>query len=93
MGGGSSARKLAEWRGRLARFRDFEGTVAAFCAAERVSAPSFYQWRRKLAAGSGGGVGGRLGLGAAGSGFAAVRVIGAACVIHATHRQLQFVPH
>jgi len=40
--------KGREWGERLARFERWGGTVEAFCRAERVSAPSFYQWRRKL---------------------------------------------
>jgi len=40
--------KRREWGERLARFERWGGTVEAFCRAERVSAPSFYQWRRKL---------------------------------------------
>lgn len=42
--------KRREWVARLARFERWSGTVEAFCRAERVSAPSFYQWRRRLAA-------------------------------------------
>lgn len=42
--------KRREWGERLARFARWRGTVAEFCDAERVSAPSFYQWRRKLSA-------------------------------------------
>jgi hypothetical protein len=38
------------WRQRLARFGRSGKTVAAFCAAEQVSVPTFYQWKRKLAA-------------------------------------------
>ena len=41
--------KRREWSERLARFARWDGTVAEFCQAEHVSAPSFYQWRRKLA--------------------------------------------
>jgi hypothetical protein len=44
---GDSA-KRREWGERLARFERWGGTVETFCRAERVSAPSFYQWRRKL---------------------------------------------
>ncbi len=36
------------WSDRLRRFSDSGLTVAAFCELERVSVPSFYQWRRKL---------------------------------------------
>jgi len=41
--------KRREWCERLRRFARWGGTVAEFCDAERVSAPSFYQWKRKLA--------------------------------------------
>ena len=41
--------KWAAWRRRLARFQRGGQTVAAFCDAEDVSVPSFYQWKRKLA--------------------------------------------
>lgn len=41
--------KRREWSERLGRFARSSGvTVAAFCRAERISEPSFYQWRRKL---------------------------------------------
>jgi hypothetical protein len=33
---------------RLKRFRTADQTVAAFCAAEGVSVPAFYQWKRRL---------------------------------------------
>ncbi len=36
------------WADRLKRFRTADLTVAAFCAAEGVSVPAFYQWRRRL---------------------------------------------
>jgi hypothetical protein len=54
--------KRREWNERLARFTRWGGTVAEFCDTERVSAPSFYQWKRKLA-GSGAGVGAGVGKG------------------------------
>ena len=38
------------WVERLARFPDSGLTVAQFCATEAVSVPSFYAWRRRLAA-------------------------------------------
>ena len=38
------------WVERLARFPDSGLTVAQFCAAEAISVPSFYAWRRRLAA-------------------------------------------
>lgn len=37
------------WKDRLKRFGLSDQTVAAFCQAEGVSAPSFYRWRHKLA--------------------------------------------
>ncbi len=37
------------WRERLSRFARSGQKVAAFCSAERVSVPTFYHWRRKLA--------------------------------------------
>jgi putative transposase len=43
-------RKL--WRERLARFAGSGKKVAAFCSAEHVSVPTFYQWKRKLASAS-----------------------------------------
>lgn len=36
------------WSERLRRFDASGTTVKAFCERERVSVPSFYQWRRKL---------------------------------------------
>ena|SRR5262245_37447524 len=38
------------WQDRLARFPSSGLTVAQFCALEAVSVPSFYSWRRRLAA-------------------------------------------
>lgn len=40
--------KRQTWRQRLRRFSSSRLTVAAFCQAEGVSVPSFYQWRRIL---------------------------------------------
>ena len=37
------------WADRLARFPDSGLSVAAFCAAETVSANSFFYWKRQLA--------------------------------------------
>ena len=45
--GGSS--KSAVWGDRLRRYGRAGLTVAEFCRREGVSAPSFYQWRRRLA--------------------------------------------
>lgn len=39
-----------QWVERLDRFRRSGQTVAQFCDAEGVSAPSFYVWKRTLAA-------------------------------------------
>src|SRR5262245_28085713 len=38
------------WIERLDRFKDSGQSPAAFCAAEGVSLPSFYSWRRRLSA-------------------------------------------
>src|SRR5262245_60162789 len=38
------------WTERLARFAASDLSVAQFCALEGVSAPSFYSWKRRLAA-------------------------------------------
>lgn len=43
----------AQWQARLERFARAGGSVAAFCAAEGVSAWSLYRWRRKLGAEAG----------------------------------------
>jgi hypothetical protein len=40
--------KIQQWSERLSRFGDSGQTVAEFCRAERVSQPSFYQWKKKL---------------------------------------------
>ena len=39
-----------QWAERLERFRRSGLTVAQFCDAEGVSTPSFYAWKRTLAA-------------------------------------------
>ena len=38
------------WQQRFDRFVESSQTVAAFCKTEGISAPSFYQWKRRLAA-------------------------------------------
>jgi hypothetical protein len=43
-----SAASRQLWADRLRRFRSADQSVVAFCAAEGVSAPSFYKWRRRL---------------------------------------------
>ena len=40
--------KTVLWIERLKRFAQSKMTVAAFCAAEKVSQASYYYWRRKL---------------------------------------------
>jgi hypothetical protein len=42
--------KRSEWLDRLRRFDRSNLSVSEFCRRERVSLPSYYQWRRKLAA-------------------------------------------
>jgi len=45
----SDPSKVAEWRLRLRRFSSSRLSVTKFCAKERVSTPTFYQWRKRLA--------------------------------------------
>jgi transposase len=45
----SDALATRRWVERLKRFASGNQTVAAFCAAERVSLSNFYLWRRRLA--------------------------------------------
>jgi hypothetical protein len=42
--------KRIAWQQRLARYARCDRTVAAFCAVERVTVPTFYQWKQKLGA-------------------------------------------
>lgn len=42
------AENVTLWMERLQRFEQSQMTVAQFCAAESVSQPSFYNWKRKL---------------------------------------------
>jgi hypothetical protein len=42
------ARKRSEWLDRLRRFRRANLSVSEFCRREKVSVPSYYEWRRKL---------------------------------------------
>ena len=46
----SRAAARAAWVERLARFPSCGLSPAQFCAAEGVSLPSFYAWKRRLAA-------------------------------------------
>jgi hypothetical protein len=49
------------WVAQLARFRDSGLRPAAFCAAEGVSLPSLYSWKRRLAAEAAGDTGAAAG--------------------------------
>ena len=69
---------MAEWRGRFERFRRSGLSVSRFCHAEKVSVPSYYQWRKKLAAGSPAGIARSAAGAAAAESFARVRLVGAA---------------
>ena len=44
----SDPTKVAAWRGRFRRFARSGLAVARFCAKERVSVASFYDWRKNL---------------------------------------------
>lgn len=45
---GMRVEKAAEWRERFERFHRAGTSIARFCRRERISASSFYLWRRKL---------------------------------------------
>jgi transposase-like protein len=47
------SRKEFEWHARLARFARAGISVVEFCRDEGVSTPSFYAWRKRLAARAG----------------------------------------
>jgi hypothetical protein len=49
MSRGAHVRKRSEWLDRLGRFSRSNLSVTEFCRRERVSVPSYYHWRRKLA--------------------------------------------
>jgi hypothetical protein len=49
MSRGAHVRKRSEWLDRLRRFSRSNLSVTEFCRREKVSVPSYYQWRRKLA--------------------------------------------
>lgn len=40
----------ARWRGLIHEFRSSGESVAAFCAGRGLAKPTFYEWRRRLAA-------------------------------------------
>lgn len=54
MGRLQSAALESAWRIRLSRFVPGQMTVAAFCAREGISPPSFYIWRKRLRMADGG---------------------------------------
>lgn len=85
MGRSVDEAKRKGWRERLARFAGSGQTVEAFCAAERVSVPTFYQWKRKLTSQSAGPKGRQKGAAKSSSRkqagtFLPVRIEGAAMV-------------
>ena len=72
MAGSLDSRKVREWQRRMARFRKARQSVAEFCRKEEVSAPAFYQWRKRLAQ--------RPRPAEEAVGFRPVRLVGAAAV-------------
>ena len=48
MSRGSDPAKVKQWTQRFDRFGKSGQSVTEFCAAEGISAPSFYYWRQKL---------------------------------------------
>jgi len=49
MVGSSDSPRVREWERRMTRFQEGRQSVVEFCRQEGVSAPSFYQWRKRLA--------------------------------------------
>ena len=49
MAGSLDSRKVRQWQRRMARFQEGQQSVLEFCRKEGISAPSFYQWRKRLA--------------------------------------------
>jgi transposase len=49
MAKGRDSIKERRWRGHLAAWRRSGQSVRAYCAAQGLSEPSFYSWRRMLA--------------------------------------------
>jgi transposase-like protein len=72
MAGSLDSRKVREWQRRMARFRQAQQSVTEFCGKEGVSAPSFYQWRKRLAQ--------RARLAEEAAGFRPVRLVSSAAV-------------
>lgn len=60
MGRSINAAVWEQWRARMTRYSGSGLTVADFCRLEEVSPASFYQWRKKLRADSGGASDGSL---------------------------------
>ena len=48
MGRTADGSVAARWAERLARQQRGKLSIAEFCRRERISAPSFYSWRRRL---------------------------------------------
>jgi hypothetical protein len=48
MAGSLDSPKARQWRQRIERFEGGRQSVTEFCRSEGVSAPSFYQWRKRL---------------------------------------------
>ena len=63
VGGSKRHGAAARWRERLNRWERSGLTITEFCRRERVSLPSFFSWRKRLAAESASTPQGRLGSG------------------------------
>ncbi len=72
MAGSLDSRTVREWQRRMARFQEAQQSVAEFCRQEGVSAPSFYQWRKRLTQ--------QPGTTEEAGGFRTVRLVGSAGV-------------
>ena len=73
MAGCLDSQKACEWRQQMERFQEGRQSVTEFCRKEGVSAPSFYQWRKRLAR--------RPRATEEASGFRAVRLVSSAGVV------------
>jgi hypothetical protein len=47
---GTREEVAARWRERLSRWQQQQCSVTEFCRRERINQPSFYLWRKRLAA-------------------------------------------